>query len=219
MNILRNLVIAIVALVLIAALVFFYNKTQAIDLSKSNEVVAMLRQLQSIDSQWDIDDLVDSLRSAVRPFRQPHAYFMGITSLDAFADRGNYVFGTAIYRDYLSVITYRRFKADFYGFTPDRKRLIERTFKQALSSFGFMIGVPRCSNPTCARAYPHNLPEHDAKSSDLCMECRAAFEFLLGVHIESEGQPDTSISLHRDKNADINPNVVPQRDTDSPERK
>jgi two-component system NtrC family sensor kinase len=57
MNILRNLLIAIVALGLVGTLVFFYNKTQAIDLGKSNEVVALLRQLQSIDNQWDIDVL------------------------------------------------------------------------------------------------------------------------------------------------------------------
>lgn len=173
-------------------------------------------RLKKAASQWDIDDLMNSLHAAVRPFSQRNVYFMGITSLDAFADRGNFVFGTALFRGPLSVITYRRFTADFFGFTPDRKRLIERTFKQALSSFGFMIGVPRCSSPTCARAYPHNLPEHDAKSPNLCKDCRAAFEVLLGVHIESEGQPDTSISLDRDNDASsINAEVVPERDTDS----
>lgn len=57
MKILRNLLIALVALGLVTALIFFYNKTQAIDLGKSNEVVALLRELQSIDSHWDIDVL------------------------------------------------------------------------------------------------------------------------------------------------------------------
>lgn len=54
---LRHLLIIIATFGLIAALVFLYNKTIAVDLSERNEIVALLRQLQEIDSRWDVDVL------------------------------------------------------------------------------------------------------------------------------------------------------------------
>ncbi len=56
-NHLRHLLLALVALVLIAALVFLYEKTQAVDLRERNEIAALLDTLREIDSRWDIDVL------------------------------------------------------------------------------------------------------------------------------------------------------------------
>ena len=56
-NHLRHLLLAVVALVLIAALVFLYEKTQAVDLRERNEIAALLDTLREIDSRWDIDVL------------------------------------------------------------------------------------------------------------------------------------------------------------------
>ncbi|MBE0613945.1 MAG: hypothetical protein IH604_09795 [Burkholderiales bacterium] len=53
----RHLVIALVALALIAALVFLYDKTQAVDLRERNDIAAQLDTLREIDSRWDIDVL------------------------------------------------------------------------------------------------------------------------------------------------------------------
>lgn len=54
---LRHLLIAIVALALIAALAFLYDKTQAVDLRERNDVAALLDTLREIDGRWDIDVL------------------------------------------------------------------------------------------------------------------------------------------------------------------
>jgi predicted Zn-dependent protease len=43
---------------------------------------------------------------------------------------------------------------------------------QALSSVGLVIGIPRCTSPGCARAYPESLEEQDRKDDKLCYECR-----------------------------------------------
>jgi predicted Zn-dependent protease len=43
-----------------------------------------------------------------------------------------------------------------------------------------MLGVPRCIDPMCARAYPASLEEHDAKGDKLCEVCRAGFARALG---------------------------------------
>lgn len=141
---------------------------------------AELRELRQAPKQWDIADLLSALKTAAQPFAKHQTYFMGVANLDAFAGQSNYIFGTAEINGHYAVITYRRFTAEFNRENPSRRRLVDRTFKQSLSSLGFMLGVKRCSTPTCAKAYPHNLAEHDAKLKDLCAACGDAFEQALG---------------------------------------
>jgi signal transduction histidine kinase len=57
MNKLRHLLIATVALGLLAALAFLYDKTQAVDLRDRNEIASVLSALREIDGRWDIDVL------------------------------------------------------------------------------------------------------------------------------------------------------------------
>jgi len=64
---LRHLLIAIVALGLVATLVFFYNKTEGIDLSERNDINELLRGLSEIDSHLDID----ILRARMDPAENP----------------------------------------------------------------------------------------------------------------------------------------------------
>ena len=57
MNKLRHLLLAIVALALVAALAFLYDKTQAVDLRDRNEIASVLSALREIDGRWDVDVL------------------------------------------------------------------------------------------------------------------------------------------------------------------
>jgi signal transduction histidine kinase len=57
MNKLHHLLLTVVALGLIAALAFLYDKTQAIDLRDRNEIASVLSVLREIDGRWDIDIL------------------------------------------------------------------------------------------------------------------------------------------------------------------
>ena len=143
-----------------------------------------MKQLAAAEKQWDINDLLNTLRSAAASYRNNKTYFLGVANLDAFADNSNFIFGIAENNAFHAIITYRRFTGDFYGINPNRKRLVARTLKQSLSSIGFMLGVPRCSTPTCARAYPNSLDEHDAKSTDLCETCKIGFERSLGKKLK-----------------------------------
>lgn len=54
----RHLLVAIATFWLIAALVYLYNKTEAVDLGERNEIVALMRELQEIDGRWDNDVLL-----------------------------------------------------------------------------------------------------------------------------------------------------------------
>lgn len=64
---LRHLSIAIVTFGLIAALVFLYNKTEAVNLGERNSVVALLGELQEIEGRWDTDVL--RMRTEMNPGR------------------------------------------------------------------------------------------------------------------------------------------------------
>ena len=71
----RHLSFTIVTLGLVAALVFLYQKTEAVNLDDRNAVVALLGELQEIEGRWDIDVLrmhteMDSGRSML-PDRTP----------------------------------------------------------------------------------------------------------------------------------------------------
>lgn len=98
--------------------------------------------------------------------------YIAITDQHICEGEGKWRFGGA-YTGY-AVVSYARFAAEFTQEPQNRARLITRTFKQAMSSANFVLGIPRCTNPNCVRAYPHSLDELDRKPSELCAVCQAA---------------------------------------------
>jgi predicted Zn-dependent protease len=144
--------------------------------SAVNRLNEFLEQSKGADKQWDIDDLLKNLGEHVHEHKRPRVSYMGVANVDAYWHDSNFIFGVGLIGRGYGVITYRRFTADFNEETPKQQRLVSRTLKQALSTAGFMYGIERCSNPTCARAYPNSLPEHDAKSTKLCATCRKGFQ-------------------------------------------
>lgn len=74
---------------------------------------------------------------------------VGVVAEDLFADNLNFLFGTA--GDGAGVLSLARFGEAGLP----REALLARATKQAFSTTGFVLGVPRCSSASCARAYPH----------------------------------------------------------------
>ncbi len=103
--------------------------------------------------------------------------YLGITRKDIFNGNSNFLFGWAG-KDY-GVMSYHRFLATFNQEPPNRSRLCDRIVKQGVSSSFFILGIPRCTNPTCIRSYPHNLTEHDHKGMELCPWCREQLKLIL----------------------------------------
>jgi signal transduction histidine kinase len=50
----QNILMGLVVLIMLGALWFLYDKTQAVDLSEQNEVMGLLNEVKEIDSRWDI---------------------------------------------------------------------------------------------------------------------------------------------------------------------
>jgi len=121
--------------------------------------------------QYDVSRLIWALRyhMPLEPSKA-HRGVLAITEQDLYDNDIGFLFGSAAPR--YGVISYARFVAHAPHERQDRPRVVERTVKQALSSVMFLLGHPRCQNPTCVRAYPHSVLEHDAKPSEYCAECR-----------------------------------------------
>ncbi len=93
---------------------------------------------------------------------------MIVTSFD-ITDKGlNFLFGGVDSGTRTGIVSYRRFLLDH----PDNKLLFKRILTQSLSTAGFLLGLPRCSVPVCARSYPHSFFEFKRKSHKLCQECK-----------------------------------------------
>lgn len=52
-EILQSILTGLIALIMLGALVFFYDKTEAVDLREQNEVMSLLNGVKEIDSRWD----------------------------------------------------------------------------------------------------------------------------------------------------------------------
>ena len=145
---------------------------------KRRFVYALLNQNENGKKQWEEIEMVKSqysgnalLEQLSRRFRNysndPYCLgILGVTSNDIYENDYNFLFGWA--RKGFGVISYARFSLG----NPTYEQFEKRTIMQALSSVGFVIGIPRCTYPNCARAYPNSLAEQDRKDDRLCNECR-----------------------------------------------
>ena len=134
--------------------------------------------------QWNADKLLYALGRRIGHLGRANIGCLGVTSDDIYAQHCNYLFGLS--STGVSVMSYARFVSR------DRDLLLERMRKQALSSIGLMFNLPRCKNKECPRSYADRLAEQDAKSADLCTECRQAFADLFGVEgqrLREESEP------------------------------
>ncbi len=123
------------------------------------------------EGQYDTERLLTELENVFKATEKPTIKgYLGITEADIFTKDYNFLYGWA--RSGYGVMSYHRFKSDFTEEISNRQRLCNRAVKQGISSSFFILGIPRCSSPTCARAYPHNLTEYDQKGIEICPWCK-----------------------------------------------
>jgi len=122
------------------------------------------------EGQYDADRLLREMRSEF-PVTSgvPIKGYLAVTGEDIYAASSHFLFGNAL--PGYGVISYHRFAAIFNKENQNRPRLIKRSLKQAVTSSFFILGIPRCSDPMCIRAYPHSLEELDEKGDKICSSC------------------------------------------------
>lgn len=92
---------------------------------------------------------------------------LGVTTKDIYSGSPNNNFLFGLSSETIAVMSLNRFAKG----EKDRALITKRAVMQAFSSTGYIIGIPRCSTPLCARAYPNSLAEQDEKNDCLCPDC------------------------------------------------
>ena len=118
------------------------------------------------EDQFDANSLIEQIRASTQIDSNCFGV-LAVTPRDIYSGsaKNNFLFGLASKN--IAVMSINRFVkyADF------KELAIKRIVMQAFSSMGHVIGIPRCSTPRCARAYPESLEEQDKKNDVLCPTC------------------------------------------------
>jgi archaemetzincin len=94
---------------------------------------------------------------------------LGVTEVDAFVAGLNYIFGLAVGRK--AMISPKRLRPEFYGFSEDDELLKQRAQKEAIHELGHILGVDHCSDKNCVMYFSNSMLDTDFKDWRYCGRC------------------------------------------------
>ena len=110
-------------------------------------------------------------RSRAALMASPSDILLGVTALDLFAPRLNYVFGMADAESAVAVISLRRLRPEFYSGDPDPRLFWQRAVKEAIHELGHIFGLAHCGNQDCIMHFSTSIEETDLKGPGFCDRC------------------------------------------------
>ena len=96
--------------------------------------------------------------------------FLGITSLDLFANGLNFIFGQA--DGDVCIISTHRLRPEYYGEPHDEKIFVERSTKEAVHELGHTFSLKHCLNPSCVMYFSNHILDTDRKGKNFCEKCQ-----------------------------------------------
>ena len=104
--------------------------------------------------------------------------YLGITDVDLYEKRLNFIFGEAELGGRVALISLARLREEFYGKEKNEKLLKERSLKEAVHELGHTFGLKHCRNFPCVMCFSNTIMEVDKRSSDFCPFCRMQLDLL-----------------------------------------
>ncbi len=101
---------------------------------------------------------------------------LGVTEVDLYADRLNFVFGEAEVGGNRAIISLKRLRPEFYGDEPNYSLLKLRALKEAMHEIGHVLGLLHCNDERCVMHFSNSIIDTDIKDWRYCARCRAVLE-------------------------------------------
>ncbi|MBE0430943.1 MAG: archaemetzincin family Zn-dependent metalloprotease [Dehalococcoidia bacterium] len=117
--------------------------------------------------QYCSSKLLASLQRADREER-----VVGVTDVDLYVPRLNYVFGEADVESGRAIISLCRLRQEHYGLPADEALLLERATKEIVHELGHTFGLGHCANSKCIMHFSNSLADTDLKEAGFCSSCR-----------------------------------------------
>lgn len=96
---------------------------------------------------------------------------LGVTNVDLYVSRLNFVFGEASLAGKTAVISLARLKPEFYGSPPNESLFRQRMVKEAVHELGHTLGLRHCPDKHCVMYFSNSLRDTDIKSDQFCQNC------------------------------------------------
>ncbi len=119
--------------------------------------------------QYHASKLIASLSTSRR---ERDESVVGITEVDLYAPRLNFVFGEADIVHKVVIISLCRLRQEYYGLPPDRTLFIQRATKEIVHELGHTFSLEHCPNLKCVMHFSNCLADTDWKETSFCSKCR-----------------------------------------------
>lgn len=103
--------------------------------------------------------------------REPDERIVGLTEVDLYIPRLNYVFGEADPLSGTAIVSLCRLRQEYYGLPPDEALFLERAVKEIVHELGHTFGLGHCPNNRCVMYFSNSLADTDFKETGFCGKC------------------------------------------------
>ncbi len=97
---------------------------------------------------------------------------VGITEVDLYVPRLQYVFGEADPLSRTAIVSLCRLRQEYYGLEPDEAVFFQRAVKEIVHELGHTFGLRHCPDNRCVMHFSNSLADTDLKEAQFCGRCR-----------------------------------------------
>lgn len=97
---------------------------------------------------------------------------VGITEVDLFVPRLDYVFGQAEPSSGRAIVSLCRLRQEYYGLATDEAVFYDRAVKEIVHELGHTFGLGHCPDNRCVMHFSNSLADTDLKKAQFCKRCR-----------------------------------------------